>query len=186
MTFPRGLDAHDSLTERLLGIRTVLVSGPIEAEEATRVAAMLLTLDAESPKPVTLRLNSPGGDLGAALMLADTVDLMRAPVHLTCLGEVGGAALAVLTAGAERTATPGTRFHLVEPKPPVPQGALTAGELGTAVQAHETQVERLAWRIAQLTHRAPAEVRADLASPGRVLDAAEAAEYGLVSGPDVA
>lgn len=183
MTFP---DAHDALTERLLEIRTVLVSGPITPDGATRVAAMLLTLDAEGPAPVTVRLNSPGGDLGAALMLADSVDLMRAPVHLTCLGEVGGAALAVLTAAAHRSAAPGCRFHLVEPKAEPDLSGRTAGELAQLAEAHDTAVERLAWRIAQLTHRSPADIRADLAPPGRILDAVEAEEYGLVEAPDAA
>jgi ATP-dependent Clp protease protease subunit len=186
MTFPPELGSYDLLTERLLCLRTVLVTGPIAAEPATRVAAMLLTLDAESPEPVTVRLTSPGGDLGAALMLADTLDLMRAPVHLTCLGEAGGAALAVLAAAPVRKAAPGARFSLVEPRlGPDESGAgggrgRTAGELAGLVAAHEAQLERLAWRIAQATHRAPADVRADLAPPGRVLDAAGALAYGLI------
>lgn len=179
MTFP-SFGEHDLLTERLLATRTVLVSGELDGESATRTAAMLLTLDAEGAAPVSVRLHSRGGDLGTALMLADTIDAMRAPVHVFCAGEVGGAALAVLAAAARRTAGPSTRFHLVVPLPVAPAGGRNAAELAQLVESHDAQVARLATLLAGVTGRPAAEVRADLEPPGRVLDAAGALAYGLL------
>jgi ATP-dependent Clp protease protease subunit len=180
------LDNEGTLTERLLAARTVLITGELADERATRAAAMLLTLDAEGSDPVRVRLHSTGGDLGTGLMLADTIGAMRAPVHLTAVGEVGGAALAVLAAAARRVAGASTRFHLVEPRPTLPGGDLgrSAGELGRLAETHDALLARLAELLAAATGRSPAEIRADLTPPGRVLGAAEAVAYGLVTEVD--
>lgn len=181
MTFD--VTGEDLLTERLLAVRTVLLTGELTGERATRAAAMLLTLDAEGAEPVQVRLHSAGGDLGAGLMLADTIGAMRAPVHLTALGEVGGAALAVLAAAARRTSGASTRFHLVEPRATLPGAdrGRSAGELGHLAETHEALLARLAQLLAAVTGRPAADVRTDLTPPGRSLDAAGALAYGLVS-----
>jgi ATP-dependent Clp protease protease subunit len=114
-------------------------------------------------------------------MLADTIGAMRAPVHLTAVGEVGGAALAVLAVATRRSTGPSARFHLVEPRASVRgEGGRTAGELGHLAETHEALVARLAELLAAASGRSAAEVRADLTPPGRVLDAAGAVAYGLV------
>lgn len=185
MTFP-SFGTEDLLTERLLAARTVLITGELADERATRVAAMLLTLDAEGSAPVQVRLHSTGGDLGTGLMLADTIGTMRAPVHLTAVGEVGGAALAVLAAAGRRVSGASTRFHLIEPRPTLPADGFwrSAGELGHLAETHDALLARLVALLAAATGRPAAEVRADLSPPGRVLDAAGAVAYGLVSEVD--
>ena len=46
--------------------RVVLLSGPINMETSTRVAAELMTLDAIGTDPIDLYLDSSGGPLEAA------------------------------------------------------------------------------------------------------------------------
>jgi ATP-dependent Clp protease protease subunit len=174
-------DESDLLTERLLALRTVLISGPMETERATRYAAMLLTLEAESRKSIAVRLHSSGGELEPALMLADTIDLLKAPVEITCVAEVSGAALALLTATDHRAATAHARFHLVEPRPALPPGPGRATEVATIAEAHEHLLDRFATRLAATTGRSAGDVRSVLAPPGRVLDAETALEWGLIN-----
>jgi ATP-dependent Clp protease protease subunit len=175
----------DQLLARLLDQRIVLVHGPLGAQRSTELAAALLTLDAESNESITVRLDSSGGDLGAALMLADTIDLMRGPVQVTCVGEVGGAAVAVVTAADRRHATPNARFHLVEPRVAVAELHGTADQIATVAAQQEAMLQRLCARIAAVTGHDASAVREQLCSPGRLLSAQEAVEYGLVERIDV-
>jgi len=177
---------RDRLLARLLDQRIVLVHGPLEPERTTELAAALLTLDAEGSDPVSVRLDSPGGDLGAALMLADTIDLMRAPVQLTCVGEVAGAAVAIVTAAYRRHATPNARFHLVEPRAAPAETRGSANQIAAFAAQQEAMLQQLCARIATVTSHDAVGIREQLRSPGRVLSAQEAVEYGLVEGIEVA
>jgi ATP-dependent Clp protease, protease subunit len=179
------LGFRDRLLARLLDQRVVLVHGPLDPDRATQLAAALLTLDAESADPVTVRLDSPGGDLAAALMLAGTMDLMRAPVLVRCVGQVAGPAVAVVTAGRQRRAGPHARFHLVEPRVDAAADGGTAGQLATIAAQQEALVQQLASRIAAVAGLRAEAVREQLRPPGVLLSAQAAVSYGLVERIDV-
>jgi ATP-dependent Clp protease protease subunit len=167
----------DSLVERLLERRIVLLHGHLDHERATEAAAMLLTLDADSTEPVSLRMDVGDGDLGAALLLADTIDLMHAPVHLVCTGEIAGPPVLVLSAADRREATPHARFVLREPRLEV---SGTADQVSALARQQATMLDQMCQRLAELTGRTPDEIREDLRSPGRFLSAEDAVAYGLV------
>jgi ATP-dependent Clp protease, protease subunit len=105
----------DWLQEQLFERRIVLVTGPLDDVAAARAAAALLTLGASGNGPIELHLDSPGGALGAAFVLADTADTLRAELSVLCRGQIGGSAIAVVSAADHRTAAPHTRFHLSQP-----------------------------------------------------------------------
>jgi hypothetical protein len=63
-----GLDAE--LARRLRERRQLMLNGPLDGEQATRLAAELTTLEADGPEPVMLTVNSPGGDLPALFSTA--------------------------------------------------------------------------------------------------------------------
>ena len=108
----------DVLSRRLLAQRVVLLHGPLDDLSVTRVAAELMTLDAEGDDPVTLRVDCGEAALAPALTLMDVIELMGVPVRALCLGQVGGGAVGVVAVCAHRAAMPSTR---------VPQGARRPG-----------------------------------------------------------
>lgn len=165
------------LEERLFDQRIVLLQGPVTAEAATRTAATLLTLDALGAGPVRLQLASPDGDLTAVFSLIDTLDLMRAPVHVVAIGEVGGAAVGIFAAGRRRMAHLSARFRLTEPKAAGVAG--TADEIVSAASRFLQALEDLVLRVAAVTGQPRSRVEDDFAA-GKLLSAAEAREYGLV------
>lgn len=157
--------------------RIVLARGAIDEVMATNLAAQLLTLDANADEPIQLHLSSPGGDLGAALTLADTIKVLAADLTVTAVGEVSGAAIAVLAASPKRTGYPHARFGLKEPESRQLTG--TATDLGTHAQEYLRQRGNLVDLIAEAAGRQAEAVDQDLRT-GRFLSAEEAVGYGLI------
>ncbi len=166
-----------TLEERLLAHRVVTVTGRIDAQTATDAAARLLHLDALAATPVTVRLDSPGGDVGACLVLVDTFGEMRAPVHVVVVGQAAGAVVAVLAAAAERSIYPHARILLTEPDLPAVEG--DAAHVRTEAAAQQRLVDAAYDVIAARCGRSRAEVAAD-ATRRRMLTAEEALAYRLV------
>jgi ATP-dependent Clp protease protease subunit len=165
------------LEERLFGERIVLLQGVVSPSAANRAAAALLTLDALGTQPVRLHLTASEGDLTAVFALVDALDVMRAPVHAVAVGEVGGAALGVYAAAHRRLAYQHARFRLAEPK--VAGVAGTAEQVASAAGRYLQALEDLVVRVSQVTGRPRSRVEDDFAAT-RILDAAQAVEYGLV------
>jgi ATP-dependent Clp protease, protease subunit len=174
------LGATDWLAERLLEQRMIALSGELDAVTVNRTVAELALLDASGDQPVQLRLSGLAARLDEALTLVDALDLMGAPVHATALGTVSGAAVAVLAVADTRTAGPHLLVQLREPRRVAGLHVESLHVEGEAAE-HARQLRRLQERLAEACGRPVDEVAADMRA-GRLLDAAEAREYGLVDG----
>jgi ATP-dependent Clp protease protease subunit len=165
------------LEERLFDQRIVMIRGPLTQQDATGIAAALLTLDASGPSPVQLHVASNEGQLIAAHAVIDVIDAMIAPVHAVVTSEAGGAVLAVLAAAAQRSAYRHARFRLSEPRAAGVTG--TADEVAAAAGQHLRELEEMVLRLVEVTGQSRSRIEDDLAA-GKWLTAAEALEYGLV------
>ena len=170
------------LQSALLGRRVVFLRGRVDDASASNVIAQLLLIARTDPgRPIELYLDSPGGQLGAALSIYDVLQTAGPPVSTTCIGTAGGAAVLVLAGGASgrRFALPHARVHLTDEQ--VELGAGRPNELGS--QADEAARLRARWQAALIQHSAHSatQIAHDLAA-GRWLSAAEARDYGLVDG----
>jgi ATP-dependent Clp protease protease subunit len=168
----------DLAYRRLLDRRTAFLRGPLDDEAANRLAAELMTLDAESAEALTLLVNSPGGPLAAAFPVIDTIDLLRAPVATTAIGEAAGTAAAVVACGArgQRRAGPTSRFNL-RLAPEALEGS--AGLVLDRARELTALRERLAERLGLATGR-PVDALVEDFERGRFLGPSEAVELGLV------
>jgi ATP-dependent Clp protease, protease subunit len=164
------------LDERMLQQRRVALSGTLDREASSRVAAALIHLDAAGDEPVTLWLSGLTADLDAAFTLVDTVEQMRAPVHATCVGTLTGATIAVLAVADHRAAGPNTMLHLCDPQP---AGTDIAIDLRVHVRQHAQQLQRLHERIAAACRRPVDAVARDMRDE-KLLDAEQAHAYGLI------
>jgi ATP-dependent Clp protease protease subunit len=174
--YARGVSLGDWLREQLFARRIVLLTGRLDDEAAAKVAAALLALDASGNRPIELHLGSPDGALGAAFVLIDTADTLRSTLRVLCRGQVGGPAIAVVTAADHRAATPHARFHLSQP---TARFTGTPEEIAAQSRVQQELLWRLYGRLARLTGR-PAEEIAEDMRHGRFLDAREALDYGLI------
>ena len=91
-----------------------MVTGALDGEAATAVAAMLMALDAEGDDPVSLLVNSPGGPVEAGVAVVDVLDLLGVPVEATCFGQAVGTAAVVVACATpgRRRAAPNARLSL--------------------------------------------------------------------------
>jgi ATP-dependent Clp protease protease subunit len=162
------------LDEQLLRRRIVRIAGRLDVPTAEVALARVLLADADGPEPIQLHLLCPDGDLAAGVVLAETLQLVRARVVALATGTVGGPAVAAYAAARTRRAHPHARFVLSEPRA-VLSGVRAEAEL--AVQAG--QLRFLQETIAAATGRTTDDVAADM-QLRRVLPADEALAYGLV------
>jgi ATP-dependent Clp protease, protease subunit len=174
---PAGPATPAWLQERLLDQRIVLLHGYLTGEAAASAAAAMLALDVSGDEPVRLHLSAADGDLTAVFALMDAIDGTRVPVHAVASGQVGGAAIGVYAVAQRRLAHPHTRFWLTEPRIPGLGG--TADQVAAGAGRHLRDLESLVVRVAEATGQPRSRVEDDFTS-GRVLDTAEAVEYGLV------
>jgi len=166
----------DLLARRLLDQRVVLLHGALDDPAATRVAAELMTLDAEGDDAVTLRVDCGEAALAPALTLMDVVELMGVPVHALCLGQVAEGAVGIVAVCARRSAMPSTRFSLSEPATHFESHVRNVAQWAE-LRAEERR--RFCERVGAAVGKSPAVVEDDL-TRGRFLSATEALEYGLL------
>ncbi|MDQ3764414.1 MAG: ATP-dependent Clp protease proteolytic subunit [Actinomycetota bacterium] len=167
---------QDWLAERLLDRRMVTLAGRLDSDAANRAAASLALLDASGDDPVELRLCDVDADLDLALTLLDTLDLMSVPIHVTCLGQVTGAAVVILAVADHRTAGAHAILHLREPRT---ERTGHARDVTAHAENHRRRLRRLQERIAGACRRSVGAVAADMRA-GRILTAEEAHDYGLL------
>jgi ATP-dependent Clp protease protease subunit len=162
---------REELAEQLWRRRVVLLSGRLDGPAAEAAVGRILLADADGPDPIQLHVHCPDGDLDAAVVLAETLQLVRARVVALAAGTVGGPVVGAYAAARVRRAHPHARFALTEPRAAL-RG--TADRLAADVDLRAGQLRFLTETIAAATGHDR------LGFDGRVLTAAEARAEGLV------
>ena len=164
---------------RLLADRIVYLGTGIDDGVANVVIAQLLHLENDQPDaPISVYVNSPGGDIPATLAIYDAMQFVRARVDTTCVGQAVASAAVLLAGGAagHRRILPHARVVL---HAPAAQGRGTIPDL--ILEAEDVErVRALQERIlGRHTGRDPEQVRRDTERE-LVLDAEAAVRYGVV------
>lgn len=130
----RGERAYD-IFSRLLKDRVVFITGFVDHEVATVVAAQLLYLESENPdKDIAIYINSPGGDISSALAVYDTMQYVRPDISTVCVGLAASIGSLLLCAGAKgkRFSLPSARIMLCQP-----EGHVQGPAIDVEIHAHE-------------------------------------------------
>lgn len=177
-TTNRGERAYD-IYSRLLRERIVFLGTALDENVANLIIAQLLHLEGEDmDRPVSLYINSPGGDMTALFAVYDAMQFMGPPVHTVCVGQACSAAAVLLAAGEEghRSALPNARILIHQPHGGA-QGQSTDMEIAVRemVIMRERMVDILTARTSQPRERIEADIDRDY-----ILRGEEAVGYGLV------
>jgi ATP-dependent Clp protease protease subunit len=169
----------DSVYERLLQQRIVVLGQQVDDEIANRIVAQLLLLSAEDPTgDIRLYINSPGGSVLAGMAIYDTMQYIECDVATYAMGLAASMGQFLLSAGA-----PGKRFSL--PNAQILMHQPSAGVGGTesdiAIQAEQFKRHKrvMAELIAEQTGQTVEKITAD-SDRDRWFTAKEALEYGFI------
>jgi ATP-dependent Clp protease, protease subunit len=169
----------DSIYDRLLDQRIVVLGQQVDDEIANRICAQLLLLAAEDPSAdISFHINSPGGSVTAGMAVLDTMDFIACDVATYAVGMAASMGQFLLSAGA-----PGKRYALPRASILMHQPSSGVGGSESDIVIQSERLRRLKREMAELTARhtgQPVErIVADF-DRDRWFTAAEAQEYGLV------
>jgi ATP-dependent Clp protease protease subunit len=169
----------DSVADRLLRQRRVMLTGAIDMALAGQICSQLLLLEAEdAEEAITLYVNSPGGEVDAGFAIYDTMQALRCDVATVCYGMAASMAQFVLCGGSpgQRAAQPHSRILMHQP-----HGSVQGRAIDIEIQAQQFEFlrQRMAELIAQHSGQTVDTVLADF-DRDRWFTAEQAVAYGLV------
>ena len=100
------------LDETLLRKRTLLLTGEITKERINVLRNLLLFLNSLSKKEIKLIIDTPGGDVIAALKFCDAISLSSAPITCIIDGECSSSGIVILQAAHKRLMTSHSFIYL--------------------------------------------------------------------------
>jgi ATP-dependent Clp protease protease subunit len=177
---PHRIELLDTaMGQRLLKERVIYLSATIDQESARRICQQLLVLEADDPKlPITLYINSPGGEVYSGFAILDMMDFVSAEVITVAAGLSASMGTMILCCGARqrRFALPNARVMIHQPL-----GGLQGVASDIAIEAKEilTIKERLIDILSQRSGQPREKIERDI-NRNYWLSASEAQAYGLV------
>ncbi|TWW12325.1 ATP-dependent Clp protease proteolytic subunit S14 [Planctomyces bekefii] len=167
---------------KLLQRRRVFISEAITAKSAKRYISDLLALDAEKPgEPITLYLNSPGGEVNSGFAIYDTIRFIQSPVTIVNTGLCASIATVINVAAKKdrRVTMPNAKFLIHQPLIPGQVYGQASDLEITAREILKTR-EKINKILAKETGTPLEKVEKDTVRD-YWMNAQEAVEYGLVS-----
>lgn len=116
-----------SVYTKHLSNRRIFLHGEINKDMANDIVAQLLYLQDESEEPITIFINSGGGEVTAGLFIYDVIQSLKVPVNMYCTG-IAASMAALLLAGGQ----PGRRFILPHSKVMIHEPLISNGVGGSA------------------------------------------------------
>ncbi len=176
---PSSLTLSDSVYERLLQQRIIVLGQQVDDDIANRIAAQMLLLAAEDPKSdIQLYINSPGGSVSAGMAIFDTMEFIPCDVATFAMGMAASMGQFLLSAGArgKRYALPHARIMMHQPS-----SGVGGQESDIVIQAEQSRLlkRELAELIAEHTGQTVEKVTAD-SERDRWFRAKDALAYGFV------
>lgn len=110
-----GLNRLD-VRDEMLSHRELELTSTVDAQScATIIRGLLYLQRCDANAPVTLYINSPGGEVQSGLALYDVMQAVSCPIHTVCLGMAASMAALLFIAGDERQMLPHSRVMIHDP-----------------------------------------------------------------------
>ena len=170
---------NDSVYERLLRERIVVLGQEVNDTIANQISAQLLLLSAEDPKAdITLYINSPGGSVSAGMAIFDTMTWIEPDVSTVAMGLAASMGQFLLSAGTQgkRLALPHAQIMMHQPS-----GGLGGTESDITIRAESMRKlkREMAELISEHTGQTVERITED-SDRDRWFSAAEALDYGFI------
>ena len=110
-----GIQRFD-IRDAMLASRELELSGPVDSESVAVIIRGILYLQkVDAAAPITLFINSPGGEVSSGLALYDVMQAVSCPIRTVCLGLAASMAALLFIAGDEREILPHSRVMIHDP-----------------------------------------------------------------------
>ena len=176
---PASMTLSDSVYERLLQQRIIVLGQQVDDDIANRIAAQMLLLAAEDPAAdIALYINSPGGSVTAGMAIFDTMEFIPCDVATYAMGLAASMGQFLLSAGArgKRYALPHCQILMHQPSAGV---GGTESDIAIQAELFRRHKREMAELIAQHTGQTVERVERD-SDRDNFMDAEAAVEYGLI------
>jgi ATP-dependent Clp protease protease subunit len=173
------MSLSDSVYDRLLWERIIVLGQQVDDSIANQLCAQLLLLSAENPeKDIVLYINSPGGSVTAGMAIYDTMQYIDCDVVTVAMGLAASMGQFLLSAGqpGKRYALPHSRIMMHQPSAGV---GGTESDIAIQAQLFRRHKQEMAELIAEHTGQPVERIVAD-SDRDRWFTAEEAKEYGFV------
>lgn len=168
-----------SLNTRHLMNRSIFLTGNIDAEMANAFLSQLLYLEQESSSPITIYVNSPGGEVNAGLMIYDAIQGSDLEINMVCTGMAASMAAIILASGKK-----GRRYILRHSKVMIHEPLIANGVGGSATSIKHISESILETReivngiLAEHTGKSIEEIN-NATSFDNFMNAEDAIKFGL-------
>ena len=108
----------DSISSKLLKSRTVIISQQVDAKLSAKVLSQLVLLEQEGPElPITVFINSPGGEIFSGFAIFDMLKFITCPVTTIVTGFAAsmGSILSLAADEGRRFAMPQAKIMIHQP-----------------------------------------------------------------------
>lgn len=174
-----GLTLTDSVFERLLQERIVVLGSEVNDEIANRITAQLLLLDADDAESdIRFYINSPGGSVTAGFAIYDTMTLIRPDVATYAMGMAASMGQFLLSSG-----TPGKRYSLPHARILMHQPSAGVGGTASDIAIQADLFNKWKQELAKITADQTGQTVEQIIADGdrdRWFTAQEAKDYGFV------
>lgn len=171
-----------SIESKLMsGHRQLFIMGEINANSAMDFLKQVMYLNTEdNSRPISVFINSPGGEIDNGLLVYDAIIGSRAPIHMFCIGCAYSMGAVLFTAGKERYMLPHSKLMLHEPL----LGERIGGNASSIKSISDSLLETKSMMNKLLAfHTGKTEKEMDkLTSYDHYFTAKEAVEMGLADG----
>lgn len=168
-----------SMETKLMESREIFIDGEIDSEMACEFRKKLLLLNRQSRHdPITVYINSPGGEITQGLLMYDAIQGSPAPVRLVCTGQASSMAAILLASGSHgRLILPNSTVMIHEPLIRGGLGGKTSSIKSISDSLLETR-RKLNGILARHTGHTVEEID-EATAYDHYFSAEEAVEYGL-------
>ncbi|MDN6704593.1 ClpP family protease [Corynebacterium glyciniphilum] len=158
--------------------RIVTVFGEVTGEQCRNVCAQMFSMVRESEsEPITMLIDSPGGDLMAGMMVYDLMRMVEPPVHTVAMGLAASMGQFLLSAGepGHRWIFPTARIMMHQPSSGI---GGSAEDIRIQFQQHKQTREIFEKHQARNIGKSIEEIHRD-SERDRWFTAEDACEYGI-------
>ena len=171
-----------SVDDELLSKREIFLTEQVDSVTTNELMKKLMYLNGvDSETPITLYINSPGGDVYSGLAVYDFISLMKAPLKTVCIGCAASMGAILFLAGKEREMLPHTRIMIHDPSyNHLDVGGRKPHEIQHEVDSLNKTREHLAQIISERTGKSLEQVY-EITANDTFFDAEEAVKFGLAT-----